>query len=268
MSQTFYLFFYFNFCPWYSIHIILIFFTHENMYKRYAKKSTRKVARRAPRPATRKTYARVKAPRAMTYRAPTTGIGRTGLPSEYPMQFRCADEAKLAPNALYKNYVFKCNSLFEPFDSADMKTQAVGIDQMYYNYLGGMVFSGRYKVTFVSTVAKPSGIAMYLSGSSAAVGTTIKDYMAQPGARYKVCGPTGSSDPCTLIMPFKTANVLGPLDKSEHGSAAFKTTSPSKIVYLHVIVASSDATNLTGELYVESIQNALLYDKVSNKDAA
>lgn len=236
---------------------------------KYNKKAGKKSYGKGSKKSFTSKYNTVMAPSTQYYRVPParTGVGKTGLPAEYAMTFRAASTVAIAPGATVKVYALQPNFAAQPFDTTDMKTQPVGLDQMYTIYKGGIVISGRYRITWVSTTANPTAIACYLSGQTA-VASTISNFMAQPGAKYKMTSANGADGATTVIVPFRVANVLGPLDRSEMGSAAVgdAATALTRKLYLHVIVASPSA-NVTGQLYVEAIQNTLLYDKVNNVDA-
>ena len=188
---------------------------------------------------------------------------------------KTASKVAIAPGATYKVYQFKMNFAAQPFDDTDMKEQPNDLDRLYTFYKGGIVVSGRYKISYMNTTAAPVAIAGYIGtgvfdkASAAPVAAAIKSYMAQNGAKYVICPPAASaSKPATIIFPFNCRAKLGPLDKSEHGSTAVgaAATQINRVVWLYIIIESQSG-NVTGNLFVESIQTTMLYDKANAIDA-
>jgi len=175
------------------------------------------------------------------------------------LQMKTIDTVAVAPGALHDEWYLKINSTFDPTGDVGA-TQPVGRDQIATLYNSYIVDSGMVKFTYANSNAVPSTIAAYISGTAAAVAAVGNNYMGQPGAKYKAMGPLTGNCTAIIKLPFKCSNVLGPLDRSQHGAAS--GADPTTMVYLHFIIEST--ANVTGTLTIEIIQNVTWYDKVAN----
>lgn len=219
-------------------------------------------------------FTRAKPAAIMSYfpSLPTRGnMSKTGVPNTMSVQLKAIDNVNIAPAATYQVYSFKLNSANDPFGDAST-VQPTAYDQVKALYGSSVVLSGAYKVTFANTTNTPCTIACYTS-SSAVVGggaadpkTIINNFCSQPGAVYKIMADADSGNVIAMLRrSFKCDQILGPLDRSSHGAAV--DADPTTMAYLHVLIAGVSGTNITGRLYMESVQNTTFYDKKPTVDA-
>jgi len=188
----------------------------------------------------------------------------TGVPTTMNLQMKTFDNKAIAPGATHVEYAIKLNSTFDPTGDIGA-VQPVGRDQIAALYGSYIVSSGNVKLTFSNTTAAPVYFMCY-TASGAAVAAGINNYCAQPGSKYRLCAKTGDGvTTVSLNRSFKLSQIVGPLDRSSHGAAA--GSDPATLGYLYISIYSSDATQVTGNLGVEIVQNTSWYDKVSNVHA-
>lgn len=231
------------------------------MYSGYPKKSAYRSARRPVKIVRRKkTYARAK-PSAITSYFPTIptrgNISKTGVPNTMSVQLKTFETIAVAPGATHIEYAFQLNSANDPF-GATSAVQPTGYDQLTALYGSYIVDSGRCRLTFVNTTNAPVIIVAYTS-SQAAVAASVNNYASQPGAVYRTCADTESGNVTAIISrSFKSSQILGPLDRSQHGATI--AANPTSLAYLYITIYSSSG-NVTGALYVDQTQNTTFYDK-------
>lgn len=188
----------------------------------------------------------------------------TGVPSTMNLQMKTFDTKAIAPGATHVEYKCYLNSTNDPTGDISA-TQPVGRDQIATLYNSYIVNSGNVRLTFSNTTAAPVYIMCY-TASGAAVAAGIGNYCAQPGAKYKLCSKTGDGGTTVAISrSFRTSQIVGPLDRSSHGASV--GADPTSLAYLYISIYSADATNVTGILGIEMVQNTSWYDKVSNVHA-
>lgn len=190
----------------------------------------------------------------------------TGVPTTMNLQMKTFDNKAIPIGAgtTHNEFALKLNSTFDPTGDVGV-VQPVGRDQIATLYGSYIVSSGNVKITFSNTTAAPVYFMCY-TASGAAVAAGINNYCAQPGAKYRLCAKAGDGGTTvSLSRSFRISQIVGPLDRSSHGASA--GADPATLAYLYISIYSSDATNVTGNLGVEIVQNTSWYDKVTNVHA-
>lgn len=215
---------------------------------------------------TKKSYARPRAtvPNYYGMVPARANLARTGVPPMLNLQMKSALAGAVAPAAVYQVYSLKLNSTFDPF--GDMGAiQPIGRDQIAALYGSYLVSSGNIKIAFANTGAAPVTMCCYTSSVSSPVTASLNAYVGQPGSRWLQIAPVGSGNATgTIMRTFNSSQILGPLDRSQHG--ALVGADPTAMAYLHVIIISSSG-NVTGQLLSAMVQNTSWYDKLSLEDA-